>query len=102
MSDITLLSLQIFSYAAAGVIGFILGRTTGHHATGYSGAEKRAVLPRPEIKQKKEVLLDSRTFVTSISTDSLTNKNGDIGTSTTVEDDVESSVSKLAKLKKNK
>lgn len=57
---------------------------------------------KPEVRQKKAVVMDERKFVTDVSTSSLEKKSGDIGTSVTVNDDVSASASRLAHLKKNR
>jgi hypothetical protein len=105
MPDATLVSLQIFSYVVAGTMGFILGRLTGRTA-GFEQPEFRIIskenASKPEVKQRKEITLDERKFVTTIPLDSLTDKNGELGTSTIVDDNVSTSVSRLARLKKNK
>lgn len=102
MSDVTLLSLQIFSYAMSGALGFILGRLTSRAVIVDEKIEPKGTFFKPEVRQRKDVVLDERTFVTTISTESLTKKNGDIGTSTVVEDNVSASASKLAQLKKSR
>ena len=102
MSDVTLLSLQIFSYVASGVLGFIVGRMSSRTFVVDQKVEPRGTFFKPEVRQRKDVVLDERTFVTTISTDSLVKKNGEIGTSTTVDDNVGASVSKLAQLKKSR
>ncbi|MBM3194444.1 MAG: hypothetical protein FJZ60_01630 [Chlamydiae bacterium] len=57
---------------------------------------------KPQIRKRKNVEIDEKKFVTEISTNSLEKKGNDLGTKTIINDDVSSSVSKLALLKKNK
>lgn len=102
MPDAAIISLQIFTYFAAGAIGFILGRLSDRSGISDTRAEPKTSFLRPEVKQKKEIKLDERKFVTTVSMDSLTKKNGELGTSMMVDDNVSASVSKLAQLKKNK
>ena len=103
MLDAAIVSLQIFTYFVAGAIGFILGRLVDRPVqSSDSRLDPRASFLKPEAKQKKEVKLDERKFVTTISMDSLTKKNGELGTSMTVDDNVSTSVSRLAQLKKSK
>lgn len=102
MPDAAIISLQIFTYFVAGTVGFILGRLSDRQKISDPRLEPRTSFLKPEIKQKKEIKLDERTFVTTVSMDSLMKKNGELGTSTTVDDNVSASVTRLAQLKKSK
>ena len=95
---ITLISLQVFSYIVSLIIGFILGRMSQQQQQDKVINSKSGFF-KQEAKKKKEVKLDERTFVTSTSIETLVKKNGEIGLSTVVEDNVSASVSKLAQLK---
>jgi len=101
MQDTTIISLQVFSYLISLILGFILGRVTLPRMMDNRIDAKGSFL-KPEMKQKKLVMMDERKFVTEISIDSLQKKSGDLGTSVTINDDVAASASKLAHLKKNK
>jgi len=99
MSDPTVVSLQVFTYVISLVMGFILGRITSRDQSA-SRIDAKGSFFKPEVRQKKDVVMNERTFVTAISTDSLEKKSGELGMSTTIDDDVSVSASKLAQLKK--
>ena len=97
-------------YLSAIVVGFILGRITGDYKS--VRVEKRDVddqkinakgsFFKPEKREKKIVKIDDSTFVTTVASDSLEKKGINLGTESSVEDNVSASVSKLAQLKKNR
>jgi len=95
-------SMNILLYFTAFVLGCIVGRMTGKPDLGDPRIDPKGSFFKPEVRQRKQVEIDEKTFVTNVSTDSLEKKCKDLGTQITVEDDVGSSVSKLAMLKKNK
>lgn len=99
-------------YVTAFILGFLVGRVTNNPL---QKTFVQQLLPsfdttsdikqqnvQENKKQKKIVKIDDKTFVTSVKTDALVKKSGELGTKTTVTDDVSSSISKLAQLKKNK
>lgn len=100
MQDSTVISLQVFSYLTSLILGFILGRMTTLRVSD-DKIDARGSFFKPEAK-KKAVVMDERRFVTDVSTSSLEKKSGDLGTSITVNDDVATSASRLAHLKKNR
>ena len=102
MSDPIIVSLQVFAYMTSLILGFILGRMTAKPLTSDPRIDPKGSFFKPEVRQRKEVVMDERKFVTTISTDSLEKKSGELGMSTTVNDDVSASASKLAHLKKNR
>jgi hypothetical protein len=101
MSDASIISLQIIAYLTALILGYSLGKISRLSSSNSSIDPKGSFLNQKN-RQRKEVIMDERTFVTALSTDTLQKKSGELGTSTTVNDDVAASVSKLAQLKKNK
>ena len=99
-------------YVTAFVLGFLVGRVTN---VPQQKTFVQQLLPsldatvdvkqqkvQEDKKQKKVVKIDDKTFVTSVKTDALVKKSGELGTNITVADDVSSSISKLAQLKKSK
>lgn len=102
MTEPMILVNNVLLYATAFILGFIVGRMTGKPYLGDPRIDPKGSFFNPQLKQKKNVEIDEKRFVTTVTTDSLEKKGKDLGTKTTVEDDVGSSVSKLAMLKKNK
>lgn len=91
------------------LIGFVLGRVTASRQI--EGIEKNTLQPprkfnfnssgdtEPTI-QKNILSIDDTVYVTAVTSDSLQKVGSDIGQTSIVEDDIGSSVSKLAHLKK--
>ena len=105
-----ILFFSIFAYLTTLILGFLVGRITAPKQQQITYVEQKSANEMPEkfsqIKQSNErknvVSIDESRFVTNVSTESLTQKNGEVGTKMTVNDDVGSSVSKLAQLKRNR
>ena len=97
MFDSMILMIGILLYVTAFILGFLVGRTTGHSP---SPIDSKGSFFKPETRQKRQVEIDEKKFVTTISTDSLVKKGKELGTQTVVDDDVALSASKLAMLKK--
>jgi hypothetical protein len=95
-------SMNVLLYFTAFILGYIVGRITGKPDISDHRIDAKGSFFKPEIRQRKQVEIDEKKFVTSVSTDSLERKGKDLGTQTTVEDDLTTSASKLAMLKKNK
>jgi len=97
-------------YTTVFILGFLVGRVTGSSQQKIpvyqqtNSVEQKAERSSSENfeKKKKIVMIDEKTFVTNLTTDSLTKKGGELGAKTTVNDDMSASVSRLAQLKKNK
>jgi len=96
------ITTSILLYGTAFIVGFIIGRMTVNSVISEYTIDAKGSFFKPEAKKSKYVEIDEKKFVTSISIDSLEKKGKDLGTQTIVEDDVGSSASKLAMLKKNK
>jgi len=95
-------STNILLYATAFILGFIIGKMNGKQNIGDQHVDPQGSFFKPQIRKRKNVEIDEKKFVTEISTNSLEKKGNDLGTKTIINDDVSSSVSKLALLKKNK
>lgn len=100
MNDITIFSIQVLLYVTAFGLGFVIGKITGPKIPDQIDA--KGSFFKPAHRQKKIVEIDDKKFVTDITTEKLIKKGGELGTQVTVNDDVGTSVSKLAQLKKNK
>jgi hypothetical protein len=102
------LIISLLLYLTALLVGFLIGRTTApvtgsrtqNSESEVSNIDAKGSFFKPEKREKKVVKIDDSTFVTNVSSDSLEKKGNDLGTESSVEDDVGSSVSKLAQLKK--
>lgn len=130
MSDPTILSLQILSYAMLFGMGFIIGRITNvpqpreivrptinpqlfntqvfdEDYSSLGGTETPTVIPqrretiKSQVQPKKTISIDESRVVVNVKTQELV-RNGELGVKVESEDEVGSSVSKLASLKKNK
>jgi hypothetical protein len=95
-------SMNILLYVTAFILGYIIGRITGKSDIRDHRIDAKGSFFKPESRQRKQVEIDEKKFVTSVSTDSLQRKGKELGTQTIVEDDLATSASKLAMLKKNK
>lgn len=102
MQESMILMIGVLLYITSFILGFVVGRITVNKDLSDPRIEPKGSFFKNESKQRKLVEIDEKKFVTDISTNSLEKKGKDLGTKTTVEDDVGSSVSKLAALKKNK
>ncbi len=102
MMESSIVAVNILLYGTAFILGFIVGRITMKSNLGDPRIDPRGSFFNPEAKQRKIVEIDEKKFVTDISTNSLEKKGKDLGTSSTVEDDVGASASKLSMLKKNR
>lgn len=102
MNEPMILTINILLYATAFILGFIVGKMSGNAGIGDPRIDPKGSFFNQQIRQRKNVEIDEKKFVTAISTDSLEKKGKELGTKTVVNDDVGSSVSKLAMLKKNK
>jgi hypothetical protein len=103
--------LPLLLYLTAFLIGFLFGRTMSPKyvstmvSSNDTSIDTKGSFFKPEKREKSEkkvVKIDDSTFVTNVSSESLEKKGSTLGTETTVEDDVGSSASKLAQLKKNR
>lgn len=86
-------------------LGFLIGRITGKnivHSSNDIGLStpKKFNFGNKDENTKKAVTIDDTVFVTAVTSDSLQKIGSDIGQTLIVEDDIGSSVSKLAHLKK--
>lgn len=102
MMESSIVATNILLYGTAFILGFIVGRITMKQNFGDPRIDPKGSFFNPEARQRKIVQIDEKKFVTDVSTNSFEKKGKDLGTQTTVEDDVGTSVSKLAMLKKNK
>jgi hypothetical protein len=112
MRDFSLVGLEVLLYLTSLLTGFILGRITNSRSSLTIEQNKFVDTTSPiskdvdriqrQEKKRKIVEIDEKTYVTDVTTNSLIKKGGDLGTQTTVDDDVGASVSRLAQLKKNK
>lgn len=84
------------------ILGFVLGRRTGHAAEPHSSATTPAGLRRETQEKLKAVKIDEARFVTKVADDSLKSQGTSLGKSSSVEDDIGSSVNKLAQLKRGR
>lgn len=85
------------------MLGFLMGRVT--FIKHYSNLDEKSPLQRfgsGSSKQKKNIAIDDKKFVTDISTDTLEKKGNDLGSKVVSNDDVQSSVVKLSQFKKKK
>lgn len=123
-----MLIIYLLLYQTAFLLGFVIGRrynTHSNNAEEHSALLSSSILhhiqsrlplsstsldidqldkpiapsPRPK---NKAVKIDDSTFVTIVKSDILEKKGANLGTQTIVNDNVETSVSRLAQLKKNK
>lgn len=131
MSDPTILTLQVLSYAMLFGMGFIIGRITAPQPRSsqpfvvpnyqlqdtqmfenieqqLAKAEMPTMVPpaqretfKSQFKPKKAINIDESRVVTNVTTQELV-RNGELGTKIESDDSVGSSVSKLASLKKNR
>lgn len=84
-------------------VGFALGRvTSGKTSSEFSesSSSKSTVSKQARIEKLKSVKIDEAKFVTNISFDALKKSGQDLGNNSVVDDDIGSSVSKLAQLKR--
>ena len=85
------------------VLGFLLGKSLRSESTLETIDQSfRSGRSHKSSEKMAAVKIDATRFVTKIQDDGLVKKGNDLGTSSSVEDDIGSSVSKLAQLKKNK
>lgn len=97
MSDLVIFMIAQFTF----VSGFLLGRITG----GSSGAQEqqKTFFSKPNTPAKiKAVKIDDAKFVTKVTSDSFVKKGTELGKNSSVDDDIASSASKLAQLKRGK
>lgn len=85
-------------------VGFLLGKSRNFRVINQSevGQSEKSFLTQTKQMTRKEVKIDGSTFVTKSDENQLKNMGGELGNQTIVADDVSSSVSKLAQLKRNK
>ena len=86
------------------ILGFLLGKSTKSESSlaGFSERTTDSNKSHKSLGKMVALKIDDTRFVTKIQDDGLVKKGNDLGTSSSVEDDIGSSVSKLAQLKKNK
>lgn len=93
---------EAFQYILVFSLGYLLARLNDVRSMSWDGADRpRSFFDnnKPE-KKKAKVDIDESTYVTEVSTDTLQKSFSEIGKTTSTQDSVDSSVSKLAKLKK--
>ena len=104
------MTTEVLLYVTSFILGFIAGKIP-FSTERVSYVEKEKLLSQESLssQSKKESLsprravkIDDSKFVTEVKTNSLSEKSGELGVQTTVEDDVGKSVSRLAHLKKNR
>ena len=100
MNDVTIFTIQMLLYVTAFGLGFVIGKITGPRIA--DPIDAKGSFFNPVQRQKRVVEIDDKKFVTDITTDKLIKKGGELGTQVIVNDDVGTSVSRLAQLKKNK
>jgi len=93
-------STNILLYATAFILGFIIGKMNGKQNIGDQRVDPQGSFFKPQIRQRKNVEIDEKKFVTNISTKAFQKKGKDLGVQVVVADDVGSAVSKLTLLKK--
>jgi hypothetical protein len=85
------------------ILGFLLGRNTQGkqiiHSDSDSIFKKNESV---ELKRLKSIKIDDAKFVTNVSSDDFQKSNVSLGKNSSVEDDIENSVNRLAQLKKSK
>lgn len=89
------------------IVGFILGKMSSRkeitHERETPEAVRKFEFSAPAKNQPiKSVAIDDSVYVTSVASNNLQKSGTDLGKTTIVEDNIESSVSKLAHLKKSK
>jgi|688.fasta_scaffold2285781_1 hypothetical protein len=87
------------------LVGFLLGKSRNSRVTHQIDSvqpEKSFLSQSKQASTKKEVKIDNSTFVTKTNESQLKGTGEELGSQTIVSDDVSSSVSKLAQLKRNK
>lgn len=86
------------------MLGFAIGRITASSGNQNSFGTGRLPLGRPidTPSKLKSIKINESTFVTNVPDSSLVKKGKDIGKSSTVDDDISTSVNRLAQLKKSK
>lgn len=86
------------------LLGFAVGRSTAPKQSTEQTTSLKASFGRPlDIPTKlKAIKIDENKFVTKVADSSLIKKGGDLGKNSSVDDDISSSVNKLAQMKKNK
>ena len=86
------------------LLGFVLGRITKidkQSIQGTTGIQQKRINETTAAKMNS-VKIDDAKFVTKVAADSLIRTGNQLGSSSVVEDDISSSISKLAQLKQRK
>ena len=86
------------------LIGYLMGKSRGF-VPSVENQEKSSINPfkgTPVTKKMLEVKIDEARFVTKVKDDAFMKNDKELGKSTSVDDDIGLSVTKLAQLKKNK
>lgn len=85
------------------ILGFLLGRFAQGKHSGYSDESTRKINSEsPEIKRLKSIKIDDAKFVTNVASDDFKKSNVSLGKSSSVDDNIENSVNRLAQLKRNR
>lgn len=84
--------------------GYLFGRLTSPRSVSISqqGGEKSQERNAKIVEKLKSVKIDEARFVTKVSDDKFEKNEKQLGSSSIVEDDISSSISKLAQLKQRK
>lgn len=83
-------------------VGYLFGKSKGTITVSSDVGQGNIVNQRQSTQKKSFVKIDEARFVTRIADDSFEKRNNQLGNSVAVEDDIGSSVSRLAKLKSNR
>jgi hypothetical protein len=85
------------------ILGFLLGRNIQSsqviHSDAVGGLKKSESV---EFKRLKAIKIDDAKFVTNVSSDDFQKSNVLLGKNSSVDDDIENSVNRLAQLKKSR
>lgn len=87
------------------LVGFLLGRSRSIQVLNQNPVEnqsEKSFFRTNQAIQKKEVKIDSSTFVTKAAEEQLTGTGQELGNQTIIVDDVSTSAFKLAQMKRNK
>lgn len=85
------------------IVGFLLGRLSRHETTSAEPENKSLFNKVHKTPAKMAMMkIDDTRFVTKVNDAGFVKTGKDLGKSSSVEDDIGSSVSRLAQLKKNK
>lgn len=86
------------------VLGFLLGRSLQNgQIINHDNSKLNSSFFRDTVEKKiRSVKIDDAKFVTKVSSDNFVKSNADIGKNLSVDDNLESSINKLAQLKKGK